>query len=116
MKPLATMLTVIGIVLAGVQWWQIVYRVRLYYRDYGGKPWVNHIGDDVFTVIHATNILLLLSGTSAIWAFRRERRAWSWSVAGITVANVTAWLTFTYMHATGVLVEYHEFVRHWKAP
>jgi hypothetical protein len=113
-KTLACILTALGIVLAGLQWWQIVYRVQLFYRDYGGERYVNHIGDDVFAVIHAVNVALLLAGAFAAWTFWREPGAWRWLVVSIAAANAIAWLTFIYMHATGMLVGYHEYIRHWK--
>ena len=99
---------------AGVQWWQIVYRLQLFYRDYHGERYANHVGDDVFTIIHVVNVLLLFFGVYSAWTFWREPGGWRWLSVGTTAANVAAWLTFIYMHAAGVLVGYMEFIRHWK--
>ncbi|MEO5913533.1 MAG: hypothetical protein ABIS50_04830 [Luteolibacter sp.] len=114
MKSLAILLTAFGIVFAGLQWWQIVYRLRLFYGDYGGERYANHIGDGIFTMIHVVNVALLFAGAFSAWAFWREPGAWRRLVFSIAAANAIAWLTFIYLHATGVLVEYDEFFRHWK--
>jgi hypothetical protein len=113
-KTLATILSAFCIAFAGLQWWQIVYRVQLFYRDYGGERYANHVGDDVFIFIHVFNIALLFAGAFAAWTHWREPGAWRWYVVSIAAANLIAWLAFIYMHATGVLVGYNEFIRHVK--
>ena len=114
MKTFATILTTVGMWGAGVQWWQIVYRLQLFYRDYHGERYTNHVGDDVFTIIHVVNVLLLFVGVFSTWTFWREPGVWRWVVVSIVAVNAAAWLTFSYMHATGMLVGYMEFIRHWK--
>lgn len=114
MKTLAAILIKVCLALAVLQWWQIVYRLLLFYRDYQGKRYVNHIGDDVFTIIHVVNVVLLSAGVYAVWTFWHESAAWRRLVISVAVANLAAWLTFIYMHATGILVGYMEFIRHWQ--
>ena len=113
MKTPATVITAFAIAFAGLQWWQIVYRVQLFYRHYGGERYANHISDDIFTMIHAVNIVLLFAGVFAAWTFWREPGAWRWCPVSVAALNVIAWLAFIYMHATGVLVGYDEFIQHW---
>jgi hypothetical protein len=113
-KTFATTLTAFGIVFAGVQWWQIGYRLQLFYRDYGGERYSNHVGDDVFPVIQLANVMLLFAGVFSVCTFWREPGAWRWLAASTAAANAIAWLSFIYVHATGVLVGYGEFIRHWK--
>lgn len=114
MKSIATIFFAVGIFFAGLQWWQIFYRVHLYYSDYGGQRYVNHVGDDVFTIIHVINVTLLLTGAFSAWAFWRQPPGWRWFGTVITLANAGAWLAFTYMHSSGILVGYDEFLRHMK--
>lgn len=109
-KTLATIFLAFGIVLAGLQWWQIVYRVRIFYQDYGGVKYANHIGDGLFTIIHIVNILGLLTGAFSIGAFWRESGMRRWWAGCVTAANAIAWLTFSYLHATGMLVGYTEAI------
>lgn len=99
--------------IATLQWWQIAYRLRLFFTEYRGERGVNHVGDGDFALINITNALLLLAAVFAFRAIRQDRR---WRVAAVTVGavNVIGWLTLIVMHRTGALVEYHEFIRHWK--
>lgn len=99
---------------AGLQGWHIVYRLQLFFHDYHGKRYANHVGDGLFAIVHAVNILLLLAGAFSVWALRLETGVTRWTTAGIAVANLAAWLAITYMRATGVLVSYTESIQHWK--
>lgn len=114
MKTFAAIITTIAVVFAGMQWWQIFYRLHLFYGHYHSERYVNHVGGDVFTLIHVVNSVLLFAALFSLWTLSREPRAWHWLVTCIAAANVLGWLTFTYMHSTGVLVGYEEFIRHWK--
>ena len=112
MKTLATVLTTICIWFAGVQWWQIAYRLYLFYRDYGGERYANHVDDEVFVVIHVVNVVLLFAAVFAAGIFWRAPGMWRWCAICVAAANGIAWLTFVCMHATGVLVGYSEFIQH----
>ncbi len=114
MKTLSSLFVGICALFAGIQWWQLGYRLDLFYREYHRERFANHVGDDVFAFIHVVNVLLLLMGGFSSWTFRRETALWRWSAVGITVANLVAWLAFVYMRATGMLVGYMEFIEHWK--
>ena len=48
MKLLAAVFAVAGAVIAAFQWYQIVYRLHLFFRDYASERGVNHIGDGDF--------------------------------------------------------------------
>ena len=109
-KTLATIFLAFGIVLAGHQWWQIFYRIRLFYQDYGGVKYTNHVGDGLFTIIHIVNILGLLTGAFSIWALWREPGMRRWWSAAVIATNLIAWVTFSYLHATGMLVGYTEAI------
>lgn len=103
-----------GVVLALVQWWQIAYRVRLFYRDYAGEPYTNHVGDDVFVIVHVFNASFVILGV--FLAFRLwSQSGWWWRFSVIvTCVNAAAWLTFVYLHASGILVGYLEFMHQMK--
>ena len=111
MKSFASLLIAGCGAVAGLQWWQIAYRLRLFFTDYRGERDVNHIEDGDFALIYITNALLLLAAVFAFRVFRHDRR---WRIAAVTVGavNVVGWLTLFVMHRTGALVEYHEFIRH----
>ena len=96
-----------------IQWWQIAYRLWLFYFDYGCERGVNHIGDEDFQAIYVVDVLLLFV---ALFAFRifRQDIAWRYGAAVIGILNALGWLTLFIMHKTGVLVRYSEFIRHWK--
>src|SRR5687767_6023222 len=101
-KTFATILTGFGVVLAGLQWWQIGYRLRLFYRDYDSERYSNDIGHGDFSLIYVVNLVLLLAGAFAIRTFWREPSAWRWIAISVTTVNVVAWLMFLYMHSTGM--------------
>jgi hypothetical protein len=110
-RTVALLFVILGAFLAIVQWWQIGYRLHLYYVDYKCEPYMNHIGG--FAPIYATNALLLLTATFSFQEFRNEK---TWRNAALIVGsvNLAGWLAFFFMHRTGVLVEYIEFIRHMK--
>ncbi|MBS0262309.1 MAG: hypothetical protein JSS02_10195 [Planctomycetes bacterium] len=114
MKRLAILLNFFSALLVFVQWSQIAYRLTLFYRDYGGERYVNHVGDDVFIIIHVVNVALLIVGVFSIWVFWEASVAWRWIIVGIAGSNALAWLTLIYLHATGMLVGYDEFISKWK--
>src|SRR5438132_406246 len=111
MKSFASLLIAGCGMVAGLQWWQIAYRLRLFFTDYRGERGVNHIGNGDFALIYIVNALLLVATVFAFRVFRQERR---WRIAAATVGavNVIGWLTLFAMHRTGALVEYDEFIRH----
>ena len=53
MNPLTIALTGFCGFVAAFQWDQIVYRLRLFYRDYNGERYANHIGDGDFPQVRA---------------------------------------------------------------
>jgi|ERR1017187_8920628 hypothetical protein len=112
-RKVALLFIFVGAVLATVQWWQIAYRLHLFYVDYKGEPYANHIGDDDFTLIYIVNALLLLTAAFSIRVFRAEK---PWRNAALIVgsANLAGWLALILMHRTGVLVGYTEFIGHMK--
>jgi hypothetical protein len=110
-RKVALLFIFVGAVLATVQWWQIAYRLHLFYVDYKGEPYANHI--DGFAPIYVTNALLLLTVAFSFREFRNEK---TWRNAALIVGsiNLAGWLAFFFMHRTGILIEYIEFIRHMK--
>jgi len=103
-----------GGVIAFLQWQQIVYRLNLFYTDYRGERYVNHIDDVVFPMIHFVNAGLLVASA---WTLRRNWRSsggWIWFACAVAAANVIAWASFIYMHRAGILIGYNEFIGHMK--
>jgi len=98
---------------AVIQWWQICYRLHLFLTEYKGELNVNHIGDGDFLMLHTVNALLLVVGAVALRIFRQERR-WRKTTLIIGSVNLAGWLALFFMHRTGMLVEYIEFIRHMK--
>lgn len=100
--------------MAGFQWWQIAYRLRLFLVDYQRERGVNHIGDGDFALIYIANSLLLVAAVFGVRVLWRDSR--SWRIAGLVVGttNVLGCLTLFVMHRTGILVEYGEFIRQMK--
>jgi hypothetical protein len=113
MKSFATLLLAGAGMGCVIQWWQIAYRLWLFYSDYGCECGVNHIGDGDFLMIYVVDVLLL---SAALFAFRifRQDRAWQFGAAIIGILNALGWLTLFVMHKSGVLVEYSEFIRYWR--
>jgi hypothetical protein len=110
-KKLAASFVFLAATVAAIQWWQIAYRLHLFYVDYKGELNVNHIGD--FALIYVINALVLLTAAFSFRVFRNEK---TWRNAALIVGsvNLAGWLAFFLMHKTGVLVEYTEFIRHMK--
>ena len=110
MKTFAEFLTITAATVAGFQWWQIVYRLRLFFGEHQGKPGLNHIGDGDFTFAYVVNGLLLLASLLSARVFRKNT---SWKTVAVTVGilNLLGWVTLIVMHQTGALVEYGEFIR-----
>ena len=113
MKYLAQLLITAAGAAAVFQWWQISYRLRLFFLDSGGERGANHIGDGDFMLIYLVNALLLIAAFWALRALRYDRR-WRITTTVVGAANLFGWLTFFVMHRTGALVEYGEFTRHWR--
>jgi hypothetical protein len=112
-KKLAVLFIFVAATVAAIQWWQIAYRLHLFYVDYKGEPYVNHIGVGDFALIYIANALLLLSAAFSFREFRNEK---TWRNAALIIGsvNLAGWLAFFLMHKTGILVEYIEFIRHMK--
>jgi hypothetical protein len=110
-RTVALLFVFLGAFLAIVQWWQIGYRLHLYYVDYRCEPYMNHIGE--FTPIYIANAFLLLTSAFSFRVLRSEK---PWRRAALIVGsvNLAGWLAFFLMHRTGILVEYVEFIRHMK--
>lgn len=100
--------------VAIVQWWQIAYRLYLFLNQDGGKFGVNHIGDGDFSLVYTCDALLLLSAIYCWSAFHHSGAKWRRLVLFVGMANLVGWLTLVAMHRTGVLVEYHEFIRNMR--
>lgn len=100
--------------MAFAQWAEIVRRLWLFDHEYNRELYVNHIGEEVFPLIHTVNALLVFSGLIAMWVLRRVQDSSRWLIAAAIAANAAAWLTIIAMRATGVLVGYNEFIRHWQ--
>jgi hypothetical protein len=111
MKTFATSLVAGAGMFCVIQWWQIAYRLWLFYADYGCERGVNHIDGGDFLMIYVVDVFLL---SASLFAFRifRQDRAWRFGAAVIGILNALGWLTLFIMHKTGVLVEYGEFIRH----
>jgi hypothetical protein len=114
MKKIAIVLMFAAGIIAVIQWAAIAYYLKVFFVDYQGKLGVNSVGDGSFAMIHAVNVLLLLSGAFAAWVCWRENRTRLWLAITIAIVIVFAWLTLGYMHATGALVENHEVIRQSK--
>jgi len=113
MKKLAPLLIASAGAAAAFQWWQIAYRLRLFFVDYGGERGANHISDGDFMLIYLTNALLLVVALCALRALRNSK-SWRIFATSIGTANLLGWLTLFVMHRTGALVEYGEFILHWR--
>jgi hypothetical protein len=110
-RTVALIFLFLGAFLAIVQWWQIGYRLHLYYVAYKSEPYLNHIGG--FTPIYVANVFLLLTSAFSFCVLRSEK-AWRHLVLVVGIVNLAGWIAFFLMHRTGILVEYPEFIRHMK--
>jgi hypothetical protein len=111
MKKTAILFIFSGAALAIIQWWQICYRLHLFYVDYKGELFVNHI--DGFGLIYVLDALLLLTATFSFRIFQNEKR-WRNAALFVGSTNLAGWLALIVMHRTGILVEYPEFIRHMR--
>ena len=114
MKRFASTFVIVAAAVAIIQWWQIAYRLRLFYVGYKGELNVNHIGDVDFILIHAADAALLLAAAVSLYIFRHEQH-WRKAILIIGSVNLAGWLALILMHQTGILVEYHEFLRYWRS-
>jgi hypothetical protein len=96
------------------QWSQIAYRLRLFFGEYHGQRGVNHIGDGDFVLIYVTNAVLLAAAIFALRQLWGGNRGWRVISVAIAAVNLLGWITLFFMHQTGALVEYSEFIRHFK--
>jgi hypothetical protein len=112
-RKVAALFIFVGAVLAAVQWWQIAYRLHLFYVDYKGEPYANHIGDGDFTLIYIVNASLLLTAAFSFRIFCAEK-PWRNTALIIGSVNLAGWLALFLMHRTGILVGYAEFIGHMK--
>jgi hypothetical protein len=108
-----SMIVVAG-AMAGLQWWQIAYRFRLFFVDCHGERGVNHIGDGDFMLIYIVNAILLASTVFGVRAVWYESRGWRLAGLIVGVSNAIGCLALFLMHRTGTLVEYGESIRRSK--
>ena len=99
---------------ASFQWWQIIYRLALFFGEYHGERGVNHIGDGDFMLIYIVNALLFASTLVALRIFWQSARMWRGFSIVVGASNLLGCLMLIVMHMTGMLVEYGEFIRHFK--
>ena len=112
MKRFAKGLVVGAAGLVVVQWWQIAYRLNLFFGECHSERGVNHIGGDTFMLIYIINAILLLGAIVSLWVFWKSSRIWRAASGIIGALNAIGWSVFFTMHRMGVLVTYEEFIRH----
>ena len=93
---------------------QAHYRWRLFHDQYASVPFSNHVGDDSFILLHTFNIIALLGCCLSTFGVWRSGLPWRLAGMGCAFANVLVWGVFAFMHRTGVLVTYIEFIQHMK--
>ena len=114
MKNVASALVAGAGVFVFFEWSQIIFRLRLFFANYHGQRGVNHIGDGDFALIYFANVLLLTVVAFGLVILWRHSRAWRITSLTVAAMNVLAWVAYFIMHRTGALVEYGEFIRHWR--
>ena len=112
MKQFATALVAGAAGLAIVQWWQIAYRLNLFFGECQSERGVNHIGGDTFMLIYIINAMLFVGAILSLWVFWKSSRFWCVASGIIGALNVIGWSVFFTMHRMGVLVTYEEFIQH----
>ena len=94
---------------------QVIYRSYLFLAEYHSQPNVNHIGNGDFALIYIANAVVF---AFSLWSYRSSASTgnrFSRLMQLVILANVVCCFALFVMHRTGVLVEYHEFIRAMKA-
>jgi hypothetical protein len=110
MQGLAIWLMVGSATICGYTWWQIGCRVHLFYAEYGGRRWVNHVSDGTFEAAYVAGIVAACLALVPWRVFRESFRSVSRAATVIAVFNVLGVLGIFLMHRSGILVTYMEFI------
>lgn len=113
MKMAAT-LAILTACVAAFQWYQIGYRWWLFVNAYHRELYVNHIGEEDFPLIYGIDALCILVGAICLAVAWERRRRVRLLLAIPLVMNIVGAATIFWMHWTGVLVGYAEFIEYWK--
>ena len=90
---------------------ELVHRLRLY-RQYGCKPFDNHVADGYFGIIYAlTSLAAAVFIVGFFLAIRSKAVPRAILYASATVLTVCLAAAFCYMHHADILVTYSEFVK-----
>jgi len=92
----------------------LAYRLHLFFGQYHGERGIKHIGGGDFTIIYVVNLLLFAAAAFASRILWYHSPRWTIASVTVAVANGVGWITLFAMHRTGILVEYGEFLRHWR--
>ena len=112
MKIYPLVLTGLTALLAIFQWFQIVYRWRLFTDCCHGQRWINHVADGSFAQAYFVNAISLLATIVAVRLLWHGNRLALVPAALAGLANLAACATLLFMRGSGILVEYMEFIRH----
>ena len=72
-KVIAYNLAVVALAVAGLQWWQIVYRLYLFFHDYSAEPFANHVADGVFFTAYLVNGVIIAVGIMSVILMKKEK-------------------------------------------
>ncbi len=104
------LLLLVGLLPLAACWSEFAYRIALY-RDYGSKPFANHVADGYFSNMYAAaGVALCLLVTGLVIAIRRRTKL----TAGIHMLGVLAATAYvaalTIAHHQAAIVTYSEFI------
>ena len=108
---IAASLIGLGLAVAALQWLHIGLKFLLFFRDYKGELFVNHVGEDRFIMAYVVGFLMTLMGVTSLFLVRRERIGTRFLAWISLCLNLLAPVCLFIMHRMGILVEYGEAMR-----
>ena len=109
-RRIAVGLCLLGGCLAIVQWYQIAYRLHLFFGFYRKTLGMNHVDNSTFLLIHIANAIVLPVCIGAAVILWRDRYLIRFLGAIPAAANAVGWAVFIFMRVTGILVPISVFM------
>lgn len=101
-----------GAFVAMNQWIYIIYKIVMFYRDYKGVPYANHVGDDVLIMAYIIDAFIITAGIISYILIKSESIKYRIIALVPLLMNLAGCITFMLMQHYAILVGYEVFLEH----
>ena len=107
---LALSISAISLAMAILWWAELLYRIWLFFTDYGMQRFENHTEDGYFVFVHFVLICFIIAGVTSVALVLKEKKSYCLGVLVPMALGILAWTTVMTMHRTGLLIGYDEWM------